>query len=94
MTNIQPCFSKVLIQMFEPKGNIVVLPERSQSQIFQGFKIKVLAIGPLVTCCKPGDFLIIRPDPNILPINDKEKIGLVDESVIFAIDLESQTLPS
>lgn len=48
-------------------------------------KCKVLAAAPDATQAKPGDVIVLFPDSNIFGVNDKEKIGLVDETRVALV---------
>jgi len=83
----QPVANKVLVQFTKPDRG-VILPEDVGDPTPD---IRVLAIGPNVTVCKPNDKIITRPDVNILclEIKDEGKVSLclIDASAIIAIDL-------
>lgn len=90
--NVKPVANRILVQLhFPPEDNeSVVLPDINLNIVAEGQRTRVecLAIGPAVTTCKPGDFLILVDEAirNFVPTNKEPAQGLFHESVVIAIE--------
>lgn len=49
-------------------------------------RVEVLEVGPDVTVCKKGDFLLLIPKPNVLSVAGDD--GLIDQGHVLGIVLD------
>lgn len=87
---LQPCHNYILIQLYEPVApSGLVLPGEATRDASFGdehrTKLEVLGVGKDVTCCTIGDFVLLRPNPNLLPVSKEPKQALVDANSVLAI---------
>lgn len=80
---IRPCHNRVLIELVQPTGNLIELPENISGDVAY---VIVRAVGPDVTCVKSGDRVILHPNPNIAGLKDYPNLALIDASIIWAVE--------
>jgi len=80
---IRPCYNKVLIELVKPTDSLVVLPENVAGEAAY---VIVRAIGPDVKSVKPGERVILHPNPNVMGLKGQEHLALIDASIIMAVE--------
>lgn len=76
-----PCHNRVLIRFVAPSGSNIILPDGKNI----GNRTMVEAIGPDVKCCKAGDQVMLSIQPNMVGIDEAEKLVVVLDTDIVAI---------
>jgi len=82
---LQPQNNRILIELIRLSGGSIVLPDGTTNA---GSHFRVHAVAPDVTCCKAGDDVFLRPDPNIVGLrcaDESRVVGLTDASTVFAV---------
>lgn len=79
---LQPRNNRILIEQIILADSNIVMPEGVANPL--GYW-KVHAIAPDVIFCAVGDSILIRPDANILGVDDDRRIGLADAGVVIAV---------
>lgn len=82
---LQPQNNRILVEAIQLSSSGIILPETSAASVTH---FHVHAVAPDVTCCKPGDAVMLRPDPNILglrSLDPTQMLGLCDASAVFAV---------
>lgn len=84
--HISPCHNRVLIQEIAVDPDVsIIIPDTIESPELT-FML-VLAIGPDVKCCQPGDKVLLIPNANKLALTTKRPIiGLTTDQSIIAVD--------
>lgn len=88
---LQPVHNYILIRLYEPtsKPETIFLPGHEPRGGEFGdehrTKIEVLAIGSDVKCVSVGSFILLRPNPNLLPTKREPKEALVNAEAILAV---------
>lgn len=88
---LQPVHNYILIRLYIPAeaSSKIQLPGTSPRSAEFGdehrTKIEVLAVGKEVTCCSVGDFVLLRPNPNLLPTKREPQEALVNAEAVLAV---------
>lgn len=86
---LKPCHNRILIKITQV--DVAVLRPESLT-ILENDQIEVLAVADGVTCCKPGDRILLLPDArNLIGIEKHDDARppwatvIVHESVVMAV---------
>lgn len=79
---IKPVNNRILIQLIVNHALLIEMPQGVQAPLQ---KWLVIDTAPGVTCCTINDKLILHPESNILAIDDKAKLALIDASAVIAV---------
>lgn len=90
---LKPCKNNLVVRFYQPSGQAIVLPETSQHNApfsdATRTRVEVVAVSPdLEDRFKPGDFLLLRPKPALLPVGSD--LCLIDSGVVEAIVLDDE----
>lgn len=97
--NLKPVSNRILIRLHFPLEDGIVLPEMSFHAAMEDKRtlvevVEVAEDGGFenngVTCCGIGDFLLLRPDANILPVSKEPPLALIDAGVVLAVVLDDK----
>lgn len=94
--NLKPCKNNLLVKFYPPSNTTIVLPDAAKAPIDSEHRVKckVLAVSefldPKLGKFAVGEFLLLRPQYNFLPINQENFLALIDASVIEAIVLDDE----
>lgn len=76
----KPCANRVLIKFVPKAGSTIVLPDGKNA----GSRIIVQAVGPDVKCCAEGDEVVVTLGPEMIGVEEAEKLAIVPDSYIAA----------
>jgi hypothetical protein len=76
-----PVTNNVLIRFVRKSDSSIVLPDGKTA----GQRILVQAVGPDVTCCVPGDEVISSVGPEMIGVDEAEKLAIIPDTYIVAI---------
>lgn len=89
---IKPVDHRILIQLYFPDESEIILPDTnfSPSVEAQRTRAECVEIGPEVTVCGPGDFLLLHSDVlrNAIPISKEPPTMLIHDSQVIALVLD------
>jgi co-chaperonin GroES (HSP10) len=90
---IKPAHHRILVKFYFPdESEGIVLPESNLSPSVEDKRtlVECLEIGPDVTVCDKGDFLLLHVDTlrTAVPIHKDEHTALIHDSMVIAIVLD------
>lgn len=96
MTKLEPRNGYILVQLHFAVDGVIAIPDSSKLNINDEAKrtrVEVKAVAPDVPfLLVPGDFILLRQNPNLFPVNDKPALALVAATSVLAIDREPRPL--
>lgn len=86
---LQPTKTHILARFHTKKHNLIATNSKDFGELGDEYRtrVEVLAVGPDVTACKPGDFLLLVPKPQLLPVANEDE-ALIFESAVVGIVLD------
>lgn len=88
---LQPVHNYILIRLYIPAeaSSKIQLPGSAPRSAEFGdehrTKIEVLAVGADVKCVSVGSFVLLRPNPNLLPTKREPQEALVNAEAVLAV---------
>ena len=77
----QPVTNHALIRFVRKSDSSIVLPDGKTA----GQRIMVEAVGPDVTCCVAGDEVVSSVGPEMIGVDEAEKLAIIPDTYIVAV---------